>query len=109
MSENKDEALTSFQVMLFIDLNRKTPQFRCAHCDACAFLVYGWLWQIAPISNYMVLNDLYAHPQSITGIDDVGEAFSHLEAADWNLVVSVQILCSVALLWIPQLRKYALS
>lgn len=24
--------------------------------------------------------------QSITGIDDVGEAFSHLEAADWNLV-----------------------
>ncbi|KAH8347984.1 hypothetical protein KR084_002913, partial [Drosophila pseudotakahashii] len=28
--------------------------------------------------------------QSITGIDDVGEAFSHLEAADWNLVEALR-------------------
>jgi len=40
---------------------------------------------------------LYALPQNITGIDDVGEAFSHLEAADWNLMVSVQVLCSPGL------------
>ncbi|KAI8036289.1 FAS-associated factor 1 isoform X1 [Drosophila gunungcola] len=30
--------------------------------------------------------DTLASFQNITGIDDVGEAFSHLEAADWNLV-----------------------
>ncbi|XP_016985374.1 FAS-associated factor 1 isoform X2 [Drosophila rhopaloa] len=30
--------------------------------------------------------DTLASFQNITGIDDVGEAFSHLEAADWNLM-----------------------
>ncbi|XP_016968217.1 FAS-associated factor 1 isoform X1 [Drosophila biarmipes] len=28
--------------------------------------------------------------QNITGIDDVGEAFSHLEAADWNLMEALR-------------------
>ncbi|XP_055837256.1 FAS-associated factor 1 isoform X2 [Episyrphus balteatus] len=34
--------------------------------------------------------EIFANFQSITGIDDIGEAFSHLEESNWDLMAAIQ-------------------
>ncbi|XP_042893985.1 FAS-associated factor 1-like [Penaeus japonicus] len=37
-------------------------------------------------------DEILANFQACSGIDDVGEAFMHLEAANWNLLEALQVV-----------------
>jgi len=60
MSENKEDTLASFQVIPSIVQQPKLFQFRCAHCDACAFFFLGVWVTLADSSNIVVIYKMYA-------------------------------------------------